>query len=91
MDELVASSDPEAVGTFALGLVGLMVLWFAVRDRRRGHRVSPRGGRYGQRPPIGGFLVVCVLSLLGALVLAAGAGELVADRPPAVTEPGEGP
>lgn len=84
MRDLILTSDPRAVGKFTLGLVGLLILCVTFRDRRRGYRVRPRGGRYGQRPPIGGFLVVCVLSMLGGLLLAADAGRLVAEYVPSI-------
>lgn len=82
MRDLIVTSDPQAVGKFVLGVMALSILAVNVRSWRRGYRVRPRGGRYGQRPPIGGFLVVCVLSMLGGLLLAADAGRLVAEHVP---------
>lgn len=84
MRDLIVTSDPQAVGKFALGVMALLILAVTFRDWRRGHRVRPVGGRYGQRPPIGGFLVVCVLSMLGGLLLAADAGRLVAEYVPSL-------
>lgn len=77
MDEFLATSDPQAVGKFALGTFAALVLLSAAMRQRRGYRPSMRGGRYGQRPPAGGFLVVCVLSMLAGLLLAAASGQLV--------------
>lgn len=77
MDEFLATSDPQAVGKFTLGVAAVLILLFATFRRRRGYRPPMRGGRYGHRPPAAGFLLVCVLSLLAGLLLAAASGQLV--------------